>query len=60
MQTNYLTPDQVAEMLQLTSYTIREFIKEGKIRAIKIGRSWRIDLSDLEADLQQRKTSKLK
>ena len=44
---NYTT-QQVADILQLKPKTIREYIKQGKIRAYKIGRSWRITEEDLK------------
>lgn len=42
---------QVAEALQLNEQTVLRFIREGKIKAIKVGRSYRIKEADLKAYL---------
>ncbi|MFB0918494.1 MAG: helix-turn-helix domain-containing protein [Clostridiaceae bacterium] len=36
------TPEEVAEMLKLSKYTVYEMIKRGEIKALKIGRGIRI------------------
>ena len=38
----YLTPEQVAERLQLSPITIRRQLKRGVLRGIKKGRVWRV------------------
>jgi excisionase family DNA binding protein len=38
---NLLTVENVAELLKLSPYTIREYAKVGKIPAVKFGRMWR-------------------
>ena len=40
--------DQVAEMLSLNRITIFRYIKAGKIKAIKIGNSWRIKQDEID------------
>lgn len=40
------TPEQIAEMLSLTKITIYRYIKEKKIKSIKIGNQYRIKESD--------------
>ena len=48
-----LTPEQVAENLQLHHLTVLKFIKNKKLKSIKIGRVYRIrevDLSDFLSD----------
>ncbi len=47
----YLTTSDVAEMLQVTPETVWNWIRAGKLRAIKIGRGWRITEEDLKAFL---------
>lgn len=47
-----LTVHEVAETLKVKETTIRTWIRERKLRAIKFGREWRIDAEDLEAFLQ--------
>jgi excisionase family DNA binding protein len=39
----------VAERLGMSTYTIRDWIKAGRLKATRIGRFWRIRESDLEA-----------
>ncbi len=51
------TPEEIAQKLKLSKYTIYEMIKRGEISAHRIGRSLRITESQLETYLQQsRKT----
>lgn len=40
------TPKEVAELLQINMQTVLRFIREGKIKAIKVGRSYRISESN--------------
>ena len=44
-----LTTQEVADYLGLTQRTIYTYIQRGSLRAIKIGREWRIKESELEA-----------
>jgi excisionase family DNA binding protein len=44
-----LTTQEVADYLGLTQRTIYTYIQSGSLRAIKIGREWRIKESELEA-----------
>ena len=44
-----LTTQEVADYLALTQRTIYTYIQSGSLRAIKIGREWRIKESELEA-----------
>ena len=45
---NLLTPEQVAGILQVHILTIYGYIREGKLDAIRLGRSYRITPLDLE------------
>ncbi|MDO8585432.1 MAG: helix-turn-helix domain-containing protein [Armatimonadota bacterium] len=47
--TRALTVEQAAEYLQLSPYTVRQWLRSGKIPGRKIGRVYRILESDLEA-----------
>lgn len=49
MSEEVLTVEQFAERLKLHPKTVLRFIREGRLRAVKVGRSWRILRSDLEA-----------
>ncbi len=43
-----LTLHEVAEILKIHYQTVRTYIQEGQITAIKIGRNWRVKPEDLE------------
>ena len=49
MNSEILTVDQVAELLDLHPKTIRRFIREGKLSARKVGGQWRMTRQDIEA-----------
>lgn len=54
-----LSPEQAAEALGFIPETIRQWIRQKKIKAIKIGRKWRIKESDLQAFLEGPKKKKI-
>ena len=47
MQETYYTVEQIARMLQMHPKTVQRYIREGKLRAIKVGKGWRIGGHDL-------------
>ncbi|WP_331476727.1 helix-turn-helix domain-containing protein [Terrisporobacter mayombei] len=47
MEEKFYTVDQIAEILGMHHKTIRKFITEGKLRANKVGKQWRISGHDL-------------
>ncbi len=47
MSSSFLTAEQAAERLSLHPKTVRRFIREGRLKATKIGKSYRILESDL-------------
>jgi len=47
MQEKYYTVDDVCNMLGMHSKTIQRYIREGKLRAVKVGKAWRISGHDL-------------
>lgn len=54
---NIYTVNEVAEILKLSSYTIRKYLREGKLEGAKFGSEWRIPerairhyLEDLDED----------
>lgn len=56
MNTNsikYIKPGEIAKILQLNIVTIYEYIKSGQLRAVKFGRNYRVEESDLEAFIKQ-------
>jgi excisionase family DNA binding protein len=48
-----LTVSQVAEQLQVTAQTIRNWIDHGTLPAVRIGRAFRVRRSDVEELLDQ-------
>jgi len=46
------TIDEIAEILKVTQRTIYNYIKSGTLKAIKIGKYWRVKHSDLEKFLE--------
>lgn len=42
------TPDEAAALLQITTQTVRKYIREGRLSAAKIGKTYRIDRAQLE------------
>lgn len=49
----FQTVKDIAELLKVGEATVRRWIKDGELRAIDIGRGWRIDPQDLDDFLRQ-------
>jgi excisionase family DNA binding protein len=47
-----LTPEQVAERLQISRVTVMDFLRKGRLKGHRVGRLWRIKEEDLEAFLE--------
>jgi excisionase family DNA binding protein len=61
MANQYYTVEQIAGMLDIHPKTIQRYIREGKLRAVKIGKGWRVTGHDLStftesADMRKVKT----
>ena len=54
MENSYYTVEQVAELLSLHPKTVQRYIREGKLRASKIGKGWRITGHDLSNFAEQK------
>jgi excisionase family DNA binding protein len=52
-KTKFIKPRDIAKLLKLNIVTIYEYIREGKLRAVKLGRNYRIEEKDLEEFIQQ-------
>lgn len=52
MPKNLLTPEQVAERLQISVFTLKDYLRKGKIKGIKVGNRWRIKEEALEAFIE--------
>jgi excisionase family DNA binding protein len=53
----YQTVKELAERLEISEATVRQWIKSGDLRAIDIGKGWRIADTDLERFLKARETA---
>jgi len=53
----FLTVKEVADLLKVGEVTVRHWIKGGELRAIDVGREWRIAPGDLEHFLQRHATA---
>lgn len=58
MTDKLLTPKQVAEYLNLAEKTIKDYLRAGKIRGVKIGNVWRVKPEDLEAFVDKHTVTK--
>lgn len=47
MPDEFFTAEELADYLKVSSQTVRAWIREKKVRAIKFGRSWRIPSDEL-------------
>lgn len=47
-QNKSYTPEEVAEMLKISKYTVYEMVKRGDLQAYRVGRNLRIQTSDIE------------
>ena len=50
-----LTVKEISEKLKVDPRTVRRWINEKKLPAVKLGNLWRIEQSDLNDFLQERK-----
>ena len=57
MDNMYYTVDQISELLSLHPKTVQRYIREGKLRATKIGKGWRITGHDLSVFTENMQTS---
>jgi len=56
-QDRYQTVQELADRLEVAEATVRQWIKGGELRAIGIGKGWRIANADLESFLKSRETA---
>ena len=54
---SYQTVPELAERLGVAEATVRQWIKSGELRAIDIGKGWRIAATDLARFLKARETA---
>lgn len=58
MEFNALKPKEVGKKLGVSSYTILELIRGGKLKAFKIRKQWRVLPEDLDEFITQGKLQK--
>lgn len=51
---NLLTPEEVAEKLKISVYTVKNYLRKGTIKGIKVGDLWRVREEDLEEFIAQK------
>jgi excisionase family DNA binding protein len=53
----YQTVKEIAERLKVAEATVRHWIRAGELRAIDIGKGWRVAGTDLEGFLRRHETA---
>lgn len=49
-----LTPMQVAQRLRISRFTVMDYLRKGRLRGVKLERSWRVREEDLQAFIEAR------
>jgi len=53
MNKDYYTVDQISSLLDIHPKTVQRYIREGRLRATKIGKSWRVTGHDLSVFVER-------
>jgi len=48
-----MTVNEVAELLKVQEETIRNWLRSGKLKGVKLGNRWRVTTNDLEKFLKE-------
>jgi len=56
VEQDFLTVEQVAKNLLVSEETVRDWIKKKQLAAYKVGRDYRINRTDYEKFLRERRT----
>ncbi len=59
MSKDYYTVEQISNMLDIHPKTIQRYIREGRLRATKIGKGWRITGHDLSVFVESNRDERL-
>jgi len=51
----FLTPNEIAELLKVDPRTVRNWINNNKLEAVKLGNRWRIKKDDFDKFIEERK-----
>ncbi|MHB1000418.1 MAG: helix-turn-helix domain-containing protein [Armatimonadota bacterium] len=54
----YLSVEEISSMLQINPKTIRRHIRDGKLKAVKVGSQWRVKREDLNSYMDSREIIK--
>jgi excisionase family DNA binding protein len=41
-------PEQIAQLLQVNVVTVHRWLRDGKLKSVKLGRLWRVSQENLE------------
>jgi excisionase family DNA binding protein len=52
----FMTTQEVADLLKVREQTVRAWIHNSELRAVKLGREFRVAVKDLEAFVNERAT----
>lgn len=55
----YYTPEEIAANLKVSRKTIYNWIREGRLKAVKIGHFWRVSESELNRLLKGEKKERI-
>ncbi len=58
MSKQYFTVEDIAEQLGVSVDTVRNWIKQGKLDAYKVGRDYRISREQFEKFMEERRTGR--
>ena len=58
MAEEMFTIEEVAKHLKLSIRTVRDYVREKKIKGVKVGKEWRVPDSDLQAYIEELKTKR--
>ena len=50
----FMTTLEIAKLLKVKEPTVRSWIHEGQLKAVKLGREFRVAVKDLEAVIDER------
>lgn len=53
LEEQYLTTEEIAKMLRVSVQSVNKWCREGKLKAIRAGRRWRITRADLNQFTQK-------
>ena len=59
MNEKYYTAEEISNLLNIHVKTVQRYIREGKIRATKIGKSWRVTGHDLSMFTEEQATTQI-